>query len=126
LELAVHDEFPPGSNERASLIDGFSKRRKGVRVASLSRAAGWLPILTDAGASAFLIFVDEAAIEEHGMPVNLQPVVLCSRPRSEFEARYPILCATAKNAGGSLKDWRGRSRRGIMGRRSGAIRRNSP
>jgi len=104
LELAVSDEFPPGSKERAALVDQFSNQHKGGRAASLSRSAGWLPILTDAGASAFLVFVDEAAIEEHGMPVNLQPLVRCSRPRSEFEARYPILCATALNAGGTFQE----------------------
>jgi hypothetical protein len=117
LELAVDDEFPPGSTKRADLVERFSKRlskrRNGIRVASLSRSAGWLPILTDAAASAFLVFVDEAAIEEHGMPVNLQPMVRCSRPRSAFETRYPILCATAANAGGRFKAWvpeRGESR----------------
>jgi hypothetical protein len=104
LELAVSDEFPPGSKERAALVGQFANQHKDGRTASLSRYAGWLPILTDAGASAFLVFVDEAAIEEHGMPVNLQPVVRCSRPRSEFEARYPILCATALNAGGTFQE----------------------
>jgi hypothetical protein len=104
LELAVSDEFPPGSNERAALVDQFSEHYKGACVTSLSRSDGWLPILTNAGASALLVFVDEAAIEEHGMPINLQPVVRCSRPRSEFEARYPLLCATAVNAGGIFRE----------------------
>lgn len=36
LELAVPDEFPPGSTARASLVSRFSKRRKGARIASLA------------------------------------------------------------------------------------------
>ncbi len=104
LELAVSDEFPPGSKERAALVDQFSEHYKGACIASLSRSHGWLPILTNALASAFLVFVDEAAIEEQGMPINLQPVVCCSRPRSEFEAHYPLLCATAINAGGTFRE----------------------
>jgi hypothetical protein len=103
LELAVRNEFPPGSKEHAALIDEFSKSSENPRIASLSLTHGWISILADTGATAFLVFVDEAAIEEHGMPANLQPVVRCSRPQPEFEACYPLLCATAMNAGGKFK-----------------------
>ncbi len=99
LEIAVADDFPEGSPARARLVDGFSKRHKGTHVATLTRERGWLPILTDTAASAFLIFVDEAAIEEHGMPVNLQPAVRISRAWRRFSARNPLLFATARNAG---------------------------
>ena len=98
LEIAVADDFPDGSQARARLVERFSKRHKGARVATLTRERGWMPILTDTGASAFLIFVDEAAIEEHGMPVNLQPAVRISRPWNRFSARNPRLFATARNA----------------------------
>ena len=103
LELAASDEFPSGSEQRAALASQFQNQHPGARIASLSPSAGWLPILTDAAASAFLIFADEAAIKEHGMPVNLQPVVHCACPPAEFAARYPLLLATARNAQGRFK-----------------------
>ncbi len=98
LEIAVADDFPAGSQARAKLAERFSKRHKGTRVATLTRERGWMPILTDASASAFLVFVDEAAIEEHGMPVNLQPAVRISRAWRLFSARNPRLISTAMHA----------------------------
>jgi hypothetical protein len=102
LEIAVADDFPDGSQARAGLVERFSKRHKGARVATLTGERGWMQILTDTSASAFLIFVDEAAIEEHGMPVNLQPAVRISRAVSRFSARNPRLFTTAMNAGCTL------------------------
>jgi len=102
LEIAASEDFPEGSDARAALIDRFSRRHKGARIASLSPASGWIPILTDPDASAFLVFVTEAAIEEHGMPVNLQPAVRVSREWREFQRLYPLLCDTAANAGGTF------------------------
>lgn len=76
--------------------------RGAARMLSDSFASPWLAVLTDRQAEAFLIGATERLILDHGMPMNLAPVVICAGTREEFRRRFPAVSRTTANARGRL------------------------
>ena len=102
VAIAVCEQFPANSTQRSALIAHFSQRHSDAQVAILAGANGWLQILTETSACAFLVFVDDEAIVEHGMPAHLQPNVLYAGKLNLFKQNWPKIAATAINAGASF------------------------
>jgi hypothetical protein len=96
------DDVPADSVEFDGLVDTFKSRWPSGRLAGLDPAAGWLPILTDKSAAAFLIKATDSVIEAVGMPANLRPAAICFGDVSGWAERHPKYAATVTNAGGRI------------------------
>lgn len=100
LALASEDGMEAGASR--ALEDAFFQRWPEGQVGVLS-PGGWLPILTDPRAEAFLVWITEDGVHEHGMPGHLQPSLYFSGDERDFRLRYPLASATAAHAGGRLQ-----------------------
>lgn len=98
--LATEDEYPDGSTKRTKLVERFLSEHGGGKVANLTRANGWLQVLNESSASAFLVLMNEDTIIEHGMPAHLRPTVFHAEQFTVFATNFPKICATTRNAGG--------------------------
>jgi len=103
LVSGVH--FPEDSSVRRELLTNFKRFWPRGQVDVLQPERGWLPILTHKNAHAFLIWVSDAAITQHGMPHHLRPVVVHSVPFTRFKKEFAALVATARNAGGRFRPY---------------------
>jgi len=101
--LASTSNFPADSALHRDLLKNFRRFWPRGCVDALSPERGWVPILTNKKAHAFLIWVTDAAIMEIGMPHHFRPVVVHSVPLTRFKKEHPILAATAKNAAGTFR-----------------------
>jgi hypothetical protein len=100
--LAMTEEADRGALARAELESAFLQRWPEGRIGTLS-SAGWLPLLTDQRAEAFLIWLTEDGVREHGMPSHLEPRLLFAGDEALFSKRYPIVSRTTLNAEGKLQ-----------------------
>jgi len=97
--------FPEDSPLRRELLRNFKRFWPHGQVDVLQPERGWLPIFTNKKAYAFLIWVTDAAITQHGMPHHLRPVVIHSLPFTRFKKEHPALVATAGHAAASFRPY---------------------
>jgi hypothetical protein len=100
--LAMSEDAERGALARAELEKAFLQNWPRGRVGALT-SAGWLPLLTDPRAEAFLVWLTEDGVREHGMPSHLQPMLFFAGDERAFSRQYPITSATALNAQGVLQ-----------------------
>jgi hypothetical protein len=76
----------------------FGERFPGGVEARLDPAAGWLPVLTRR-CDAFLLWVDERTVARHGMPANLDALLVTPGGRAGLADGAPTLARVAEAAG---------------------------
>jgi hypothetical protein len=96
----------PGAQAKVRAL--FLRRFPRGKVYALDLKEGWLPILTDRTAHAFLLLVDEDTLIEHGMAAELRPKVFFVGRKIDFVRTCPILTATARNARGRIEPLKGK------------------
>jgi hypothetical protein len=76
----------------------FGERFPGGVEATLDPTAGWLPVLTRR-CDAFLLWVDERVVARHGMPANLDALLIGAGGRDALAESAPLLVRVAEAAG---------------------------
>lgn len=84
----------------------FKEKYPNGQIVELSAGAGWFQILYSANAEAFLISIDEEAVLQHGMPINLKPTLFFTGDRNVLMKENYIITETVKNAGGKFVKFR--------------------
>lgn len=95
----------PGSSGRPprGLVRRFLSKYPGGRVAALVGSDPWPAVLT-LDADAILVTVSEREVGDHGLPVNLAPVVWhAHRSRAAFRSAFPLLVRTLEHAGEGVR-----------------------